>query len=74
VNCISSISNAEQDCSVFHPTGARNVTQLWENIPWPSEECTLAGTQSFFWYRETLGITGGMDKIFFSGVNKELNI
>ncbi|CAG5104313.1 Oidioi.mRNA.OKI2018_I69.chr1.g1192.t1.cds [Oikopleura dioica] len=31
--------------------------QTWSNIPWPVEECTLAGTQVYYWYRDTLNVT-----------------
>ena len=62
VACDSSIPNAQQSCSVSIESNlTRMVTQQWANIAWPAQECTLAGTQVFYWYRETLNVTAGTD-------------
>ncbi|CBY18648.1 unnamed protein product [Oikopleura dioica] len=45
-------------------------TTTWSNIPWPVEECTLAGTQVFYWYRDTLNVTA--DYIPMEGLNSDM--
>jgi len=44
--------------------------QTWSNIPWPVEECTLAGTQVYYWYRDTLNVTA--DYVPMEGLNSDM--
>ena len=42
-----SVTCKDDGCHVTHDN-SRNFIQSWENIPWPSEECTLASSTTYF--------------------------